>query len=402
MPEVPFHDLTWTETLDRQGAFQGVLPAFHASATNGTLEPGATSIYIDDNGQIRFGGIVWDYDLDIDQSDDMTVHGEGHFSYFLDGPQGPRRPIIDRQGMTYAISTGAVNGTATEITFPNALQGTPVDMFNVVADLIAHAASIAVGGNVGFAGISGAVGIRMHGPGAATAHPSATGTLSGVTWARTYWSSDLKGVGQALMDIAQSYPGFDWTVSYEWDTTTSPYTPLRYLDLYYPRRGQSQSGVVLEHGGNVWLVKINRNAQGMANTLYGIGASSGASVLKSTQQDPSVVYPAGTYPYIAGTYNAYDEAIQTNLDTRTLSRLAVSRLPLYTITARVVSNSTYGIQLGDVSVGDTCRFTISAPGSGFSIDGYYRIVQQTVTVNSNGIDGWELSLVADGPSTGTF
>lgn len=737
LPEIPFHDFTWVETLDRQGSIVGSLPAFIAQATNGTLEPGATSIYVDDNGLLRFGGIVWEYDHDMDQSADMTLHGEGHFSYLLDGPQGPRRPIFDRQGMTYAISTGAVNGQATEITFPNASQGTPVDMFNVVADLIAHAASIAGstlpsltgGGMVGFDGI------RMYGPGAATAHPEATGTLSGVTWARTYWcfdtetevltkegwrtheqltigdivltlnpesgeqewqpvqrifhdlydgemvklesttlsalttpnhrwavtnqwrrehnnpsfaikeskdlntsdkipmvgsalgdseepyygdefvellgwtvtegsfrksrlteiaiyqskwanpanvkrirwlleelgatfnekliastgmvhfvvggdvaralrraapgrsltvpfvatlsaaqrenlietliladgtsrwqdgrfhhsfmttdpeqagafvalcalsgrattmqrtvrgggdvigaaivktrkplyrvgvkhrrftrpreahphrvpyrgivwcpstengvvfvrrdgrayftgnSTDRKGIGQAIMDIAQSYPGFDWAVNVSWDATTSPWTARRYLDLYYPRRGQSQSGVVLEHGGNVWLVKINRSAVSMANTLYGIGASQGAAVLGSTQQDPSVVYPAGSYPYIAGTYNAYEEAIQANLDARTRSRLAVTRLPVYTITVRVVSNSAYGIALGDIAVGDTCRFTVKVPGSGFTIDDWFRVVQQTVKVNAQGIDDWELELVPDSVTTGTF
>lgn len=404
MPEVPCHDFTWVETLDRQGSIVATLPAFVAGATNGTLEPGQTSLYVDDNGLLRFGGIVWEYDHDMDQSADMTLHGEGHFAYLLDGPQGPRRPIIDRQGMAYAISTGAVNGQASEITFPNASQGTPVDQFNVVADLIAHAASIAGstlpsltgGGMVGFDGI------RMYGPGGATAHPEATGTLSGVTWARTYWSTDRKGIGQAIMDIAQSYPGFDWTVTYQWDATTSPWTARRYLDLYYPRRGQSRSGVVLEHGGNVWLVKINRSAVSMANTLYGIGASTGASVLGSTQQDPSVVYPAGTYPYIAGTYNAYEEAVQANLDARTRSRLALTRLPVYTITVRVISNEQYGIALGDVSVGDTCRFTVTVPGSGFAIDDWFRIVQQTVKVNAEGIDTWELELVPDAITTGTF
>lgn len=329
---------------------------------------------------------------------DWRIMGENHFSYYLDGSQGPRRLMVDRRGMNYAVSTGAVNGQAVEITFPNAQQvafGPVVDQFNIVADLLRHAASIGAGGNVGFDAV------RFHGPGVAS--PEGEGGRSGVTWAKSFWSSDLKGIGQAISEIGQSYPGFDWAVNYAWDQSTSPWTPRKYFDLYYPRRGIARSGVVLEHGGNVWLVKINRSARNMANTLYGIGASQGSATLRSTQSDPSVVAPAGSYPYVSGTYSAYEEAVQANLDSRTRSRLAVTRLPVYTITVRVNSDPTgQSIRLGDVSVGDTCRFTTSVPGSGFMIDDWFRVTQQTVKVNSEGIDNWELLLSPDSVTTGIY
>lgn len=395
-PIVPFHDVSWTETLNGQGTFDGAVPQYFAGTTDGTLEPGATSLYVDVGGVLRAGAIVWEHDIDQDGTADWRVLGENHMSYWLDGPSGSRRTIIDRQGMLYAISTGAVNGQAgaAEVTFPNALQGTPVDQFNLVADLLRHGASIATGGNVGFDSV------RFYGPGSAS--PEGEGNRSGVTWARTYWGTDLKGIGQAIVEISQSYPGFDWAVNYAWDTTTAPYTPKKYLDLYYPRRGVARSGVVLRHGGNVSLVKINRSARALAQRVVGIGSSSGSASLKSIQQDPSVVAPSGSYPYLEGYYGAYSEAIQGNLDARTRSRLAVTRLPVNIITVRVNSDPTYGIRLGDVSVGDTCYFSTLIPVSGFSISDWYRVTQQTVRFNDAGLDSWDLILVQDSPSTGVF
>lgn len=400
--EVEFTGLEYTETLSKQGALTFDLPAFSGQATDGTLEPTATSLHVDDNDLLRFGAMLWEHDLDASDAQNMRVASEGHFSYYQNGPTGPRRTIDSRQGMTYAISTGATNGTGVEITFPNASQGTPVDMFDVVADLLAHAASIAgsalpsmIGGaNVGFHGI------RFHGPGAATTHPEASGNLSGVTWARTYWSSDLKGIGEAITEIASSYPGFDWGVNYEWDQTTSPPTPKRYLDLYYPRRGQARSGVTLEHGGNVSLLTGNRSGAGSANQLRGIGAGTGASVLQSLQQDPSVL--AAGYPFLQGKYDASDEAMQENLDARTRAWLAVTRLPVNVFSVDVVSDANYGIRLGDVGIGDTCRFIAKIAGSGYTIDDLYRVTQQHVVVGSTGLEKWELTLVQDIISTGVF
>lgn len=396
--EVPFTSFEVVETLNRPGSFRGGLPTFADQATDGTLLPGATALYVDNNGLLRWGAIHWEDDVDRDGSKEWSVLGEGHFSYYLDGDSGPRRTIDSRQGMTYAISTSAVNGIGVEVTFPNASQGTPVDMFDVATDLIAHAAYIAGSANVGFAGI------RQHGPSSATAHPSASGTLSGVTWARTYWSTDYKGIGAALMEIAQSYPGFDWAVNYAWDTTTSPYTPLRYLDLYYPRRGvnQASAGVTLEHGGNVSLVQANRTAAGLAGQLRGVGAGQGSGVLVSEQTDAASIYPAARYPFLQGRYDAYDEAIQGNLDDRTTARLALTRLPVYSFTVTVVSGAQYGLRIGDVNVGDTVRLIIDPPETAYFIDGYYRIVQQRIVVEDTGLRTWELQLVDDAVSTGAF
>lgn len=394
--EVPFTSFEVTETLDRPGSFRGTLPTFHDAATDDILLPMATSLYVDHGGLLRWGFIQLEDDIARDEGGEWTTFGEGHFAYLLSGASGPRRTIDSRQGMTYAISTSAVNGTAVEVTFPNASQGTPVDMFDVVADLIAHAANIAGAANVGFDGI------RMSGPGAATAHPSATGTLSGVTWARTYWSSDQKGIGEAILEIAQSYPGFDWKVNTSWDASTSPPTARRYLDLYYPRVGQSRAGAVLEHGGNVWMMHGNRSGAGYAHQLRGIGAGDGAGVLTSVQQDPSVLYPAGRYPYVVGRFDANEEAIQGNLDDRTYAHLAVTRQPVWTFTVRVVSDATAGIRLGDVNVGDTVRFIVDPPETEFMIDGWYRIVQQHIEVADTGLTNWELSLVDDAVSTSTF
>lgn len=390
--EIPFTSYEWTEAINRPGSLRGSLPAFHDAST--LLAPGATALWVDQEGQIRWGGILWETSFDLDRQQTWDAAAEGFMSYYMDGGSGPRRTIRSRQGMTYAIATGAVNGQAVEVTFPNAAQGTPVDEFDVVADLMAHAATIAAGANVGFDDV------RMHGPGAATAHPSASGTLSGVTWERTYWSSERQGIGKALADIAQAYPGFEWQVLYDWDSSTSPWTPRRYLDLYYPRLGQDHANIVLEHGGSVWLVRGDTNGGGLANRLTGIGAGSGAEALLADIEDASARYPATDYPYLEGRYDAYEEAVQANLDARTRSRLARTRLPVDTFTVSVWPGA--GIDIGDVNLGDTVRLIIDPPATSYAVDGWFRIVQQSVKVGTEGVSEWKLSLASDDASLGVF
>lgn len=371
--EVPFSSVTWTEELGRPGALRARLPWYHARATFDYLEPGRYGLFIDDAGELRWGGIIWQVDLAPDTDAELTVAGQGLWSYY------ERRWLRSTQGMTYADS-GAGFGPA-DISF------TAVDQFRIVEDFIDHAANIAGAANIDFTDVrrNGVVG----------------GALSGVTRTKAWLGTDRKRIAQAVADLARQTGGLDHSVGFAWDTGTTPWTPQAYLDLWYPRRGQVSSAV-LEHGSNVSVLRLTRDGFGVANPLVAIGPGIGDAAITVEVEDSSLRYPAGVYPF-------YEDTVEYREDGQeyagNLSRLAAARLlrtsrPVTTITLSLVDDarpsSPFG--LGSFGVGDTVR--VVAEAGSFSLDEPMRIVRQTVTVEDVGITDWQVDLAPDDVSTG--
>lgn len=266
-----------------------------------------------------------------------------------------------------------------------------IDQFRVVGDLIDHAASIAGPANVSYDAVI------FHGP-SITIDPR--GPLSGVLYTQSYLGSENKGIGQAISEIARRFGGFDYSDSWAWDTSTSPPTPRRYLNLWYPRRGVSPSGAVLELGTNIVTVVHTRDGSMVANPLRGIGAGTGIGTLSAFVLDSSLLRPSSRYPYIEGKYDAHEENLAANLAARTRAHLSLTKLPVDTI--RVDVEETDDLKIGDVDVGDAVWTTLIRPSSGWSFVGLCRIVQQSITGTSDGLDKWTFDLALDAVSIGAF
>lgn len=373
--EIPFTTFEWEETLNRPGSMTGLLPAYHPLAIPTIVGPDVTAIYVDMNGECPWGGIVWTNEL-TDQADtyNYQVGGEGIWSYYKANTQGDnRRPIESTAGMTHNTAGGP-----TDVTF------TGIDPFLVVTDLMAHAAAVAGSANIGFDAV------RFHGPGA--------GGLSGQAWTKTWNTYDDKGIAEACEEMAQAdTTGFDFAVLYEWDTTTRPPTPRQFLDLYYPRRGV-MANLLLEAGKNISIPHALIDGTATANKLKGRGSGSGDAQLTSLQDAPAVRPPTGRYPYLRGHFDITDEAIQANLDARTISRLAHVQIPRATVTVNVRADA--DMHFGDVNVGDSLPLVAQVPGSKFVLDGLFRIITQRYKQATEGPDTWTLELAPDDASTG--
>ena len=131
-----------------------------------------------------------------------------------------------------------------------------------------------------------------------------------------------------------------------------------------------------------------------------LGSTAGAGALGSEQIDAASIYPATRFPFLVGRYDAHEEAVNANLVARTRARLARTRLPVDTFVVAVRSDVARGIRVGDVNVGDTCRFTVDPPSTDYSVDGWYRVVQQRLVGEATGLVDWRLALAPDDASTG--
>lgn len=372
--EVPFTSFTWNEVLDRPGSFEARLPWFHRYAALTYLEPGRMAIYVDQGGQIRFGGIIWTVEMDVSQGAGLRIAGEGFWSYWR------HRWIRSTQGMTYQ---DVANVGPTDVSF------TAVDQFRIAADLIAHGANIAGAANVGFTSV------RNNGV--------AGGALSGQTRTKKWQITERKRIAQAIEELALQQFGFDFSVGFDYDTSGTQRTPRRYLDLWYPRQGQSASGVTLAHGANVSLLRLVRDATMMANPVVGIGPGIGDAAIVSEQQDASYRYPLGPYPYYEDTveYREDGQDYANNLTRLTAARLFRTRAPVTTAKVDLVQQRDDNgptFSLGDISMGDTCR--LIAPVGSFDVDSFMRVVAQSVTVEGVSLKSWQMDLADDDASLG--
>lgn len=367
--ELPFTAFDWTETLNRDGSWSGSFPSYVRQADLSLLDPNAVAVYVDHAGILRFGGMLDMVELSGDESWGLRLAGDGFLSYY------DRRTVQSRQGMTFATGTA-----------PSEVIWTGVDAFRIVSDLIAHAAYIAGDANIGFDAV------RYRGPG--------VGGISNIPKTKTVYGYERKSILQLIQELASTVPGFDFSVTVEWDQGVSPARPRRYLDLWVPRRGVEASGTVLEHGTNVTVLRLTRDGGMQANPVTAVGAGTADAQITAVAVDSSYLNPTGSYPYLEGAVEFRDWGVEYagNLTARANSRLAWTRQPYYTASAKVVEEG--GTRLGDVSVGDSLRTV--AEIENISYDEWMRCVQMKVAVKDLGLDSWSIELANNDASLGAL
>lgn len=365
--ELPFSSFSFTEVRDRPGSFDAVIAVDHPKATRATLDPGATAIFVDHLGALIYGGILWTANARVPETGEATLRlaGQGFFSAYRDG----RRSIRSRSGMTYA--TGA-NGF--EVIF------TAVDAFRIVKDIIDHGATFP--GDVGFDAV------RFNGPGAATAF----GNLAGSLMATTFYTYELKDIGDAIEELAAQSPGFDFAVSVAWNGSA----PARYLDLYYPRQGRVLD-LRLEVGKNVTLVDWTIDATKAANVAVATGAGTGDALKIAETFAPELISPAGPYPRLEAIRSYRDESLDAALLAHANADLSLLKMPPEPLTLDVITGR--DLDLGSFTVGDTVH--VIANRGFLDVDENQRIEARTVTINDRGKATIRVSMADEAATLGT-
>lgn len=359
-------DFTYTDGLFGEGS--GSVEVAWWDEIASTVIPGAHGIAIDEDGVLRWSG--WVQMRRVDPSRGTVRYGlDSWWSYY------DRRWLRSRTGMSNAETSNVG---------PQDIKWIDVDMFDIVEDMVDHAASVAGAASIGLT-------LRKLGPG--------TGGISGVDRQRTFYSYERKRIADAVEDLASQYGGFDFAVVSQWDKTASPWEVIRYLDLNYPRRGVDQtSTAVLEHGSNVSLLSLTEDATEQANPIVAVGSGSGDAQLTAEATDASYRYPLGPYPYVEGEVRYRDEGTEYagNLERLSQTGLAINRSPL--ITAEATITETRETKLGSVGTGDSMR-TVAEFGD-FSFDETLRVMSQTVQADSGGLKQWKISLAENAAALG--
>lgn len=347
LAELPLTGVSYTQTLNSAGTFTGHLllsgvNAVGLNVADGTV-PARTAVYIDRNGVLVWGGVLWGREYN-STTQTLTFHGREFLSYF------ERRRI-----------------TATTA-FTNQDQ-------LVIAQTVMQGAAGALNGDIGLL---------------YNQDPGSTST-SGVLVSRTYYGYELKTVLNAVQDLSKQSTGFDFEISVYYDGNGNP---TKSFNTYYPRAGTAYDSTSLSApmfelpSGNIVEYSYPEDGTIAANTIYVLGAGSNEGKLISTYSDTTKL--SAGWPLLEEQANYSDITDATVLNTLASGQISAVSYPPTTLT--VIAPPYLDPEFGTYEIGDDVRVRITDNRFPSGLDSIYRLIALTVQAGENGPERVTLTL----------
>lgn len=229
-PALPLTGVEFTRELNGPGSFQGTLAPRFLNSNPGVVEPGRTLIYVEADGRLRWGGIVWDTVMD---DGEYRVEAAGWSSYLhkrhdLHGELDARGPY------TYG------------------------DPCQIIRDIWAYAQEQP----------DGDLGVTVD----ATNSSAKAGTPA-EPW-HSYWY-ETPVLGGLVDDLVGEDGSPDYVDDCEYQTNG---TVARRVRLGWPRVGARRTDISFKAGVNiVGPVPIQRSGDEYANTIIATGSGEGTA-----------------------------------------------------------------------------------------------------------------------------
>jgi hypothetical protein len=333
LAELPFESATYTHVLDAPGAFSGTMglqqPAKLAGVLAEQLQLGQVSLWVERDGVIVWGGILWTSDADIDAGT-ITYAGEGWHSYFRRRVLRARKVYVQQDQTT-----------------------------QIAKNLIDYAQSF----------LGGSISVDTSGV-------QATGVLRD----RTYESYERKNIGEAVDQLAAVENGFDFR--YDSAYTTGGDLSVRFLTSYPPTGRHTE--IVLEVGKQLAALGIKTDGTSLATNVDAIGAGEGDIKLLATVSDPGLL---GVYPMLDDVVSFTDVSVQATLTGHARKRLSQGASPV--VIPSVEWDPSLEPVIGSFLAGDIV--TVRGGVGIAQLDSLFRITTIEVSVDDAGGETGKLS-----------
>lgn len=350
--ELNLTSVNFTQQLNASGTFSGELLISDqtldtANILNSTV-PARTALYVDRDGILVWGGIVWHRQYN-SATQRMQITGREFESYF------DRRIVY--------------NTTGTATVFSN------TDQLTIAQTLINNAQAVP----------NGDIGVQV------------PATTSGKLVNRTYYNYELKTVYTALQDLAQQSNGaaggfgFDFNIQVAYDGAGNP---TKTLNFGYPQSGTRYSATsatapVFEFpAGNTISYEYAEDGSLAANRVWVAGAGSNEGKNLQVASDDTKLTAGWALTEIAD--NRTDI-----IDTTILQNLAAGQLAAVSyppVTLKVVAPPFQSPVFGSYAIGDDVRIRIRDDFFPNGIDTTYRLVALNVTAGENSAELVTLTL----------
>lgn len=339
LAELPLTGVTFTQALNTAGSFSGHILGSDARELGydivGSTQAARTSIYVDRDGVLIWGGILWNRSWD-SNSQTFNFQAREFPSYY------ERRRITE----TLVYDTE--------------------DQLFIVEDLLNICASVP-GGDIG------------------VVVPDNT---SGVLRSRVYYDYEFKDFWFGIKDLSNQQDGFDFNIDVAYDENLEP---RKYARLDYPARGttfdpDSPSALVFEFPGNVVAYEWPDDGSVVANKMFGIGPNSNEAKIRAEAVPPTDQIAAG-WPLLEDTVSYTDQYDPQLLYQQTLGEVVAKQVPI--TVPKIVIPAYADPVLGSYKTGDQCLIRITDDrfpndGSGFGLSVVKRIVSISVEPGEDG------------------
>lgn len=340
--ELPLTSVNYTQQLNSYGTLNASIllsdpNEANLNITNGT-QPGRTALYVDRDGVLVWGGIIWSREYHSEQQALMITASE--FESYFD-----HRRINTTQ------------------TFTN------TDQLSVVRSLITTAQST-TNSNIGVV----------------------LGTeTSGLLINRTFGGYEQKTVYSAIMELSQSGSGFDFAIQPSYGPTGAI---VKTLQLGYPLLGNRWSASdaadpVFEFpAGNVISYSYSEDGSLVANSFTAVGSGSNEGQFQQTAT--SIVQLQAGWPLLEDVANYADIN-----DVPLLGNIAIGRLAAVInppIALQLVVPAYVDPILGTYSIGDDVRVRIQDDRFPNGLDAVYRLIALNVAPGEKSGERATLSL----------
>lgn len=339
--ELPFTGVSFTQQLNQAGNWQGHLLISGINTAQFNVDeatiPMKNAIYVDRNGVLVWGGIIWGRTYNSSEQT-LTIQAREFISYF------------ERRRITTTV------------------EYTAIDQLVIAADLITQAQAVPYGD----------IGLLVN---------TAGETSSGVLIDRVYYDYELKTVFSAIQDLSRQLDGFDFSVDVEYDGVTG--LPTKAFNTYFPRKEDPLVlPVYIFPAGNVVEYEYPEDGAIAANTIYALGAGSNEGKLISIAQDLTKF--AEGWALLEDQANYSDITDQTVLDA--LAEGQVEAVAYPPTTMKLVAPPYVDPEFGTFQLGDSARIMIRDSRFPNGFDEIYRIVGLTVEPGENGPERITLTL----------
>lgn len=344
--ELPLTGVSFTQQLNQSGAFDGhlLLSGINTFQFNvdASTTPGRNAIYVDRNGILVWGGIIWSRTYN-SSSQTLSLTARELMSYF------ERRRIIET------------------------LDFTNTDQLVIAKSLVENAQSQTYGD----------IGILYNTEGQ---------TTSGVLVDRVYYNYELKTVFNAIQDLSRQQDGFDFHVDVDYDPITG--LPVAAFNTYYPRVGtvydpaDPYALTFIFPAGNIVEYEYPEDGTIAANTIYALGAGSNEGKQIAVAQNMD--YLGNGWALLEDQANYSDITDQTVLNELAAGQVAVVAYPPTTL--KIVCPPYIDPQFGTYEIGSECRVLITDSRFPTGLDAVYRIVGLSLQPGEDGPERVTLTL----------
>lgn len=320
--ELPLGEVKFSRRLKDAGSWSASLPLGDARVRSldpiGLTRPGRTALYIDRDGVIVGGGILWTrrFQTNGDDAGKLQLAGSGFWSYWQ---HRKIRSTLTFEGVDQAAIVEAIFDALQAVT-------------------------------------AGSIGMNIDAPG------------TGVLRDRTYYGYERKGAAEAVEQLSDVIDGFDFELAAAWDGNT----PVLTLQVAYPRIGVQaiDSPLVFDRPGNILDYDCPEDATRMADLSDAVGAGEGDDMLVATSTATAVL-DAG-WPLLEQVVSYKDVRITDTLAEHADADLEAAATPV-TIPSMTVRGDADPV-VGSYRPGDDCRIVITDDRFPAGLDTYARIV----------------------------